>query len=308
MSTDKNATIVKFSQTYPPELAAMIPPQFNAPDIIDNDIPDVVGPEETFDPTTMHKKSLWDQKLIQLKDVPAEDWWANAGKMLMVNRSGRPSSVGEYNIEFAYPDRLETPRAFSIIGDGTAQPVDFNGTQEVVLELTDVSAAQLKTARDFSLTGDIVAEVVSFNGTAQVVLQTSYNNVVPDDKLPVWISNSFTAINNRIDNLGLELGTFAPRTVVTSSGAGITLNASHKDKYIRLVNSGGVTVPPGVFVPNDVVYFRAAAGAVSINPGAGVTINAPYGQNRTLPGTGATAAIICVSTGVFDLIGSTQYV
>lgn len=302
MSTDRPTNIVSFSQTYPPELAAMIPPQFNAPDSIST-VPLPDNNSHAFDPADINKKDLWPQRLINLKDIPVELWWASAGKSLIINRAGEPSA-GDYNIQFAYPDRLETSRDFSISGDGTADPVSFDGQGDVDLVLRDVKATSLE-ARDFSLSGDIVATAVSFDGTANVVLQTTYNAVIPDEFLPAWISNSFTALSQRIDNLQLVM---AIRTDVISSGAGFTLNAGHKDKYIRIVNSGVVTVPPGQFVKNDVVYIRAAAGPVTISPGAGVTINAPFGQNHTLPGTGATVAIICVATGVFDLIGSTQYV
>lgn len=305
MSTDKPTKIVSFSQTYPPELAAMIPPQFNAPD---NILP-VDSSYDTgyaFDPDDINKKDLWQQRLIQLKDIPVERWWQSSGKMLMIPRLGQPTEGG-YNIDFGYPDQLETPRSFSISGDGTAEAVLFDGTADVNLVLTDVTADGLKTARDFSIAGDIVATAVSFDGSANVVLQTSYNDVVPDQFLPEWIADSFTAVNTRITNIENSISGFANKTVVISSAGSFTLNAGHKDRYIRLP-SGTVSVPPGVFVKDDVVYIRSTSGAVTIASGVGVTVNRPYGQDNVLPGAGATVALVCIASNQFDLIGTTRYV
>lgn len=199
MSTDRPARIVSFNQSYPTDLLAMKPPTFDAPD----DIQEVPMPDNTS-AAASGGKDLWNQSLLHLHDVPAEFWWANAGKFLKVNTSGQPDSKG-YVVEFGLPGQLETPRDFSITGDGTAAAIAFDGTANVELELTDISATRLKTARDFSIAGAVVAVAVQFDATGNVVLQTSYNDVIPDDKLPSWITDNFTTIINRLNNIDISI-------------------------------------------------------------------------------------------------------
>lgn len=299
MATNKAGTVISYSQNYPRSLQSMIPPGFNEPDSI-VEVPVNYGTSSIPSEDT-GKSDLWQQYLRQLKDIPFSKWWQNAGKSLIVRRDGQPSPEG-WIIELAFPPQLETAREFLISGDGTANPVEFNGTAGVDLVLSDVAATSLKNPRDFSIEGAIVSEAVTFDATGNIVFNTSYGEVIPDNKLPDWISINFTLINNFLIN------DVAGRTVVESSPPDITLTLSSKDTYIRVTDTGTVTVPAGVFEKDNIVYIRAANGPVTIEPDIGVTINPPYGQDLVLPGDGATVALICITPNMFDLVGTTRYV
>lgn len=300
--------VINYDQSYPEDLLAMMPAGFNEPDSIE-EVPVEFGTEGAFDPDDINKKDLWQQWLIQLKDIP-KPWFENAGKALVVRRDGKPSAEG-YTIEFAYLEKLETARDFTISGDGTAAAVQFDGQANVDLVLSDVSATRLKNARDFAISGAVTAAAVSFDATGNITLATSYNEVVPDDKLPSWIAQNFNNIDTAIANINTTLGTLATEVQVQVAGAGHVLNAGNINNYVRVPGSGNVVVPNGLCQVNDVIYihqYGGAASSVAVVGGAGVSIQAPYGQNTTLRGAGATVALVCVGSNAYELIGQTNFI
>jgi hypothetical protein len=79
-------------------------------------------------------------------------------------------------------------------------------------------------------------------------------------------------------------------------------------EYVRFTNAGAITytIPPNSAVPfpiNTVIEFeQAGAGAVTVAPGVGVTINS-RGADLTLAGQYAVAAIRKVGTDTWVLTG-----
>jgi len=291
--------VIHFDPTYPQDLSAMAPSGLDEPDSIE-EVPVNPGTAGAFDPAGINKVDLWQKKLIQLVDIPVELWWQSAGKSLVVRREGKPSPEG-YTVEFQFPTQLELAQPVSISGDGEADPIDFNGTAPIILVLKNVKATSLLNARDFSIAGDIIASAVSFDATGSVVLQTSYNNVVPDDKLPSWISNSFTVLSGDINNLSTTvsnnyttLNNAISSEASRASNAENALNAALASEITRSTNADAdlqtqissiVAVPAGR-IPVKVIgashvctsddlgkilfYDGTAAGVLTIPYGLGI--------------------------------------
>lgn len=120
--------------------------------IDDNGVP-LKTPEQFF------KQEPWQQKFFYLLDVenPAPDSW---GKTLRLTLN--PDGVT--NIVYRWPSELEDPRNFSIIGDGTAPEVSFNGTNDVQLTLRNLVAEKWKTPRTLSINGNASGSVVQDGG------------------------------------------------------------------------------------------------------------------------------------------------
>ncbi len=103
------------------------------------------------------------------------------------------------------------------------------------------------------------------------------------------------------------LGQLVTDTVVLPSGFAATRTAHHR-KWIFLSSSGLVTINPNTFQKDDYVIFtNDAVGTNRIVAGGGMDILAPYGQNLTMMGRGATCAVQFLSPTRAVLIGSTQY-
>lgn len=100
-------------------------------------------------------------------------------------------------------------------------------------------------------------------------------------------------------------GSAAVNTVpVNSKSSAYTIALSDVGKYIS-ITSGGVTVPPGVFSPGDVVSIYnnsssnqtiTASGVIMYLTGTSIT------GNRTLAQRGL-ATILCVGTNTFVIAG-----
>jgi hypothetical protein len=283
------------------ELAALLPQDYGQVTISPDPVPEVV--ERTgYGPNEMYGKDLWPRKFAYLFDV--SDPFGSGGKVLKLVKNLIPDTNGKI-VEYGYPSQLETLRAFSIAGQGTADPVNFNGTQDVQLLLRNVSAQKLETPRAFSLTGDITAAPITFDGTDVVIFDTVYNGIVPDDKLPSWIDTGITNLNTAVTNLA---NTTTPKAVVIDYAANHTLTPADIGNYIRLP-AGNVVVPTGLCVKDDVIYIRQSGGAggISISGGAGVSITPPYAQTLVTRGIGSTVALVCVAANTYDLIGQTAY-
>ena len=84
--------------------------------------------------------------------------------------------------------KILNSRTFEITGDGTADPVSFNGTDNVVLNInvhddshdhaTSItgSASRLTTPRTISVTGDLTGNAL-FDGSSNISIQTTVNKV-----------------------------------------------------------------------------------------------------------------------------------
>lgn len=123
------------------------------------------------DPETREHRSLWSRKFINLFDVPMPeitDW----GKCVMLVNT----PDGKTNIKYDFPTQLSTSRNFSITGDGEAPEVAFNGTQNVVLQLTNLVAAKWKDPITMTFEGPDATGSVAFDGSGNVTVTLNVLN------------------------------------------------------------------------------------------------------------------------------------
>lgn len=74
--------------------------------------------------------------------------------------------------------QLQNARNFQISGKAIAAAKSFNGTQDINLNVTDVSANRLDHNVKFSLNGDIKGEITTNLNSNEVNITTSYSNTI----------------------------------------------------------------------------------------------------------------------------------
>lgn len=282
--------VIKYDQTYPKDLKAMTPSAFNEPDNI-NEVPVDPGTDGAYDPAARTRTDLWPQQLINLKDVDGANWWEHAGMSLLVRRNGSPSQEG-YNVEYGFPDRLNTIRYWNITGDITAAPEPFDGTQDVTL------VAEFPNWLSEGRLDQIDTEIQNL-----WISEGTQNTRITD------LEEQVVVIGGQIVSIQNTLTTVATKTNILNQNGNYTLTAADINNYVRIATNGYVVVPPGVFQVSDVVYVRQAGGSQSgvyVAAGVGVTVVPPFAQNLTLKGPGSTVALVCVGTNYFELIGQTN--
>lgn len=115
-------------------------------------------------------------------------------------------------------------------------------------------------------------------------------------------------VGNSAGNYYVQIGPdpFYTAQVLTVSGTTLTLSLTHQNKYIRATNASGLTVTlnASIFPVNAEIHFRqAAAGAVTVVAGAGVTINTMTGYDNGSASLGAVFTLKQVSANVWDIFG-----
>lgn len=90
-------------------------------------------------------------------------------------------------------------------------------------------------------------------------------------------------VGNSAGNYYIQIGPdpfFTPQALDVS-GATLTLNLSHQNKYLRSRNGSGLaaTLNAGVYPMNAEIYFRHVDGPISVTAGAGVVLNLPSGMS-----------------------------
>lgn len=163
------------------ELKNLEPAAYGTSDIPDTPVPFDPGiPERQFVPGDWGKWDTWQQMLLQLKDVPFPALPADIGKSIVLRPTFDESSG--YSVSWEIPansetaDRLTNPRSFSITGDGTASPVAFDGTANVVLNITNAQAAKWTNPRTVTFTGAGVTGSFALDGSANVSAELAVGN------------------------------------------------------------------------------------------------------------------------------------
>lgn len=104
--------------------------------------------------------------------------------------------------------------------------------------------------------------------------------------------------------------TATPAPTVIESTTARTLSAGDAGSYIRTTNASAkvVTVPPQSSVAwaadTEITLRNAGAGALTLTPGSGVTLNAPAGGTLVL-NNAMTVTIKRVASDAWDVIGQT---
>lgn len=131
-----------------------------------------------------------------------------------------------------------------------------------------------------------------------------------DTILDIYLRNEANTGWNSIFNSNTT-GSADEITVKSESGAAYTLVLSDAQKMIRLTNGSVavVTVPPNSSVAfpigTQVIFEQASTGPVTIQGGAGVTVNSEGGKDDTV-GQYAICAIIKVATDTWTLFGNLE--
>lgn len=102
------------------------------------------------------------------------------------------------------------------------------------------------------------------------------------------------------------------KPVVTNTTTALTLALTHANKYLRMDNAAAtaLTVPPQASVvwlaDTEIEVRNAGAGKVTLTPGAGVTLNPPFGKTLVMQGLGATVKLKRVASNEWDVTGDTE--
>ena len=101
-------------------------------------------------------------------------------------------------------------------------------------------------------------------------------------------------------------------TINNQTGTSYTLVLSDGDsRFVRCNNAAAITltVPPNSSVAfavgTSIPIRQIGAGAITLTPGSGVTLNAPAGGTLVTDGAGAQVQIVKVATNEWDVIGQT---
>lgn len=142
--TDPDGLVTKLDQNWPRDLMALKSPEWKTVDIPDTQPAFDPGlPNIPFD--IKRKQDIWEQLILQLKDVPWPDFDNDVGKSLIFNPF--IDSEGDYKtFQYGLPQKLGIARNFSISGDGIADPVPFDGSADVDLVITVNQAAHANSA------------------------------------------------------------------------------------------------------------------------------------------------------------------
>lgn len=107
-----------------------------------------------------------------------------------------------------------------------------------------------------------------------------------------------------------EGGGATASAVITESTTSRTVGLSDNGCYLRFTNSGAstLTVPPQSSVAwgdlTEIHVRRVGAAALTLTPGSGVTLNAPYGGTLDLSSS-MTVTLKRIATNEWDVIGQT---
>ncbi|MBW8784653.1 MAG: hypothetical protein JF593_08440 [Novosphingobium sp.] len=250
--------------------------------------------------------------------VPASSvgWYGSFGPNLWVRR---------ITGEGGYPHRVTTttgyPPAFQNIAISAApgwiqQNVETTPAldyQAPIIGLTTTTTTNLQTVTLPNPSGlavegaELTLANINANGTAPILIATTYAYM-----LAPFALRPNTKIKFRSDGLNWHVVEAPPQTkgaVVTSqAGTTYTAVAADIDSYVRFTNGSPVTL---TIQPNSAVAFpigtvieieQAGAGALTVAPGSGVTINS-RGADLTLAGQYAIAALKKVATDTWLLTG-----
>lgn len=192
---------------------------------------------------------------------------------------------------------------------------DIYGFEYVVFELQRIREAiligdeashdELRRYMD-TIEQNLLALINQGNAALQAHIDDKEN---PHETDAHMVGTYFSAeIDALLNALRTEL-TSAFTTQTMDSPAGVTLvRATHNKKWVFVNTTGLVNVNPNSFQKDDFVIFtNDSASTVRIVPATGMTITAPYGQNLTMMGAGASCALQFKSPTRAVLIGATQY-
>lgn len=276
------------------------PAAFGTSDIPPDPVPPNFGLPDPNDP----KAYVWQQWLIDLKDVRLPVLETDIGKSLVFRPSQNSDESTLYTTAWEIPansataDRLTNPRNFSISGDGAASAVSFDGTNDVELVLDNLQAAKWKNARTISFVGTDATGSVSLDGSANV-------------SVTLDVKNSDNAANANHASTA-DTATNAGHATTADSATSAT-NATNAQNAVHATTSDSATTANSANTANSATTAttanKIAAGGLTVTltgdvNGTGVSDSA---GNVTITTTGTGGGGGTGGNGQTNFGNSTQY-
>jgi hypothetical protein len=186
-------------------------------------------------------------------------------------------------------------------GSGSLETISLNSTlimngsqvlgrAAISGDVTIAAGSNSAVVTDLTISGETTGDILYFNGANWIRLAGSSDGYVltthSTSSGPTWTNKNFV--------------------VETVTGTTFTLNATHKNKYIRFTNGSGcaISVPGSVFTANDITYFyTAGAGVLTFTGTSGLTLTIPASCIAATAELGSQATIVFTSSTTADLFG-----